>query len=40
MSAWLVALMGGAAWGMPVLVVLFDLQDPASVLRRVHRRGS
>ena len=40
MSAWLVTLMGGAAWGMPVLLVLFDLQDPSSVLRRVSQRGS
>ena len=32
-SAWLISLMGGAAWGLPPLLVLFDLQDRSSFLR-------
>lgn len=40
MCAWLVTLMGGPAWGMPVLVVLLDLQDPSSFLRWVAARVS
>ncbi len=44
MSAWLISLMGGAAWGLPVLLVLFDLQDRSSFLRwlwgRLFRRAA
>ena len=32
-SAWLVFLMGGPAWALPPLLVLFDLQDRSSFLR-------
>jgi hypothetical protein len=32
-SGALVSLMGGAAWGLPPLLVLFDLQDRSSFLR-------
>ena len=37
-SASLVSLMGGAAWGLPPLLVLFDLQDRSSFLRWVWER--
>jgi hypothetical protein len=40
MCGWLVTLMGGPAWGMPVLVVLLDLQDPESFLRWAAARVS
>jgi len=45
MSAWLISLMGGAAWGLPPLLVLFDLQDRSSFLRwlwsrRLFRRAA
>ena len=33
MSGALVSLMGGAAWGLPPLLVLYDLQDRSSFLR-------
>jgi len=43
-SAWLISLMGGAAWGLPPLLVLFDLQDRSSFLRwlwdRMFRRAA
>jgi len=32
-SGALISLMGGAAWGLPPLLVLFDLQDRSSFLR-------
>ena len=34
MSGALISLMGGAAWGLPALLVLYDLQDRSSFLRR------
>jgi len=43
-SAPLISLMGGAAWGLPPLLVLFDLQDRSSFLRwlwdRMFRRAA
>ncbi len=43
-SASLISLMGGASWGLPPLLVLFDLQDRSSFLRwlwdRMFRRAA
>ena len=37
-SGALISLMGGAAWGLPPLLVLYDLQDRSSFLRWAFER--